>query len=215
MHYHEKASFLLASGRVAGYDEMCTTPGVPSMLTVLGLPIKTFGAGAGGAGVGNTPPHLTNTPRPDPSSSGAAAGMTQQGSAQGKGRGQNPRAARTRGQGSANSPAANPPMQILQPPPRSEYSATFTCAAILIAKLACPTFQWHQFAAVMLCFPKSTLSCWALETIAYQLWIITDIHRTFTRLSMCFNLIGPHDVKLLHLATGFVGDSSACAGCKG
>lgn len=126
---------MLASGRVARGDQMCTTPGVPNMLTDLALPIKSFGVGAGGSGVGNTPPHMTNMPRSDPSSSGAAAGMN---SAQGKGRGQNPRAGRTRGQGGANSPAANSPMQILQPPPRSDLHATFACAAIFIASFSLP-----------------------------------------------------------------------------
>ena len=78
-------------------------------------------ASAEGSAVGNTPAHMNHMPRSDASSSGAAAGISHPGSAQGKGRGQNPRGGRTRGRGGANSPAANPPVQIphiLQPPPR-------------------------------------------------------------------------------------------------
>lgn len=78
-------------------------------------------ASAEGSAVGKTPPHMNHMPCSDASSSGAAAGMSHPASAQGKGRGRNPRAGGTRGQGGANSPAANPLMQIphiLQPPPR-------------------------------------------------------------------------------------------------
>lgn len=122
----------------------------------------TCGAGANasaaGSAAGNTPPHMNHMPRLDPSSSGAVAEMSHQASAQGKGRGQNPKAGRARGQGSANSAAPTPPMQILQPPPRLA-SATFTCAAFSIAISKHPGPMASTFAVML-----SPLKCKILST---------------------------------------------------
>lgn len=140
-------------------------------------------ASAAGSVAGNTPPHMSHTPRLDPSSSGAAAGMSHQASAQGKGRGQNPKAGRAHGQGSANSPVSNPPMQILQPPPRSALFAIFTSAAMSIAnsKLApvLLTCAVASAVAVMLSLFKSKILSTSL-VLALELCHSVELWRLFS-----------------------------------